>query len=212
MISTPPVLVKVGGSLVTLPDLAERIHSVLRLLSGRKVLFIIGGGAAADEIRRLDARCDFAQGRAHWDAIDAMTLNSKLLSRVLGFVPVVCDKQEALTAWQRHSAVTLDCSAFLRDNQGHFSRQLPHSWDVTSDSIAMSVALDWPCDQVLFCKSCPPVSRQLADVCNAGQLDAYMPMLLPAIRKANVQVDWLNLKADEYAIQSLQGERATSVT
>ena len=211
MIPTSPVLVKVGGSLVALPDLAERILSLLKLLNGRKLLFIIGGGAAADEIRRLDECCGLLPGRAHWDAIHAMTFNSKLLSRVLEFLPVVSNKHQAVMAWQDHSAIMLDSRTFLREAYGGFSRRLPESWDVTSDSIAVSVALDWPCDQVLFCKSCPPVSLQLADVCNAGQLDAYMPKLLPAIQEANVQLNWLNLRADADVILSLQGERGTSV-
>ncbi len=211
MIPASPVLVKIGGSLVSLPDLAVRINSLLQLFNGRKVLFIIGGGAAADEIRRLDECCDLAQGRAHWDAIDAMTFNSILLSRVLGFVPVVRSRDEAVTAWKSQSADILNSRAFLREDHGNVSRRSPESWDVTSDSIAVTVALDWPCEEVLFCKACPPVSLQLADICNAGQLDAYMPKLLPALAEANVQVNWLDLSADEYAIQSLQCERETSV-
>ena len=211
MIPTSPVLVKVGGSLVTLPDLAERIHAVLGLLSGRKVLFIIGGGAAADEIRRLDELSDLAAGRAHWDAIDAMTVNSQLLSRVLGFVPMVCHKRAALSAWQSVSAVILDCSFLLRQGEGAFSGRLPESWDVTSDSIAASVALDWQFGQLLFCKSCPAISRHLAQVCSAGQLDAYMPKLLPALAEASIQVNWLDLCANNYSIQPLQGEQETSV-
>jgi 5-(aminomethyl)-3-furanmethanol phosphate kinase len=206
MIPTSPVLVKVGGSLLALPDLIERLHFVLRLLSGQKALIIIGGGAAADEIRRLDECCGFAPQRAHWAAIDAMTYNSKLLSRVVGSVPMVSNRDEAQTAWKSQTAVMLDSSTFLREDQGKFSHQLPELWDVTSDSIAASVALEWPCDRILFCKSCHPVSHQLEDVCTAGQLDAYMPRLLPALRVADVQVDWLNLCADEYAIQPLQGE------
>ncbi len=205
-----PVVVKVGGSLLARPDLAERLQSVVQLFSGRKVLLIVGGGVAADEIRRLDELCDFEPERAHWDAIDAMTFNSKLLSRVLGFVPVVCNKQEVLSAWQRHSAVILDCSVFLREVLGEFSQLLPESWDVTSDSIAVSVALDWQLDEILFCKSCRPISQRLADVCDASQLDAYMAKLLPALREANVQVGWLDLCGHDSAIQTLQGERGMS--
>lgn len=211
MNSLSPVVVKVGGSLLTRPDLAERLQYVMQLFSGRKVLLIVGGGATVDEIRRVDRLCDFGPGRAHWDAIDAMTINSKLLSRVLGFVPVVRNRQEALSAWQRDSAAILDCSVFLREFRGEFSQLLPESWDVTSDSIAVSVALDWKLDQILFCKSCRPISQGLADVCDAGQLDPYMPKLLPTLRHANVQVDWIDLCADDSAIQPLQGERGTSV-
>lgn len=206
-----PVVVKVGGSLLARPDLAEQLQSIVQSFSGRKVLLIVGGGAAADEIRRLDELCDFAPGRAHWDAINAMTFNSRLLSRVLGFVPLVCNKQEALSAWQRHSAVILDCCVFLREVLGEFSQLLPESWDVTSDSIAVSVALDWQLDEILFCKSCPPISQRLADVCDAGQLDAYMSKLLQPLQEADVHAGWLDLCTDDYSIQQLHGERGTSI-
>jgi aspartokinase-like uncharacterized kinase len=203
MIPTSPVVVKVGGSLLTLPDLGERLESVLENLSGRNLLFVIGGGAAADEIRRLDQRFHISAARAHWDAIAAMTFNSRLVSRLLGFVPLVSNKHEAVVAWQSHSALILDSGVFLREGHGDFSRRLPELWDVTSDSIAVSVALDWPCEQVLFCKSCPPVSLQVSEICNAGQLDEYVPKLLPAIREARIQVSWLDLCANDYSIQLL---------
>ena len=58
MILSSPVVAKIGGSLLALSgDLAQRIHAVLRLLRGSKVLIIVVGGGVA-----------------------AMTFNSKLLS------------------------------------------------------------------------------------------------------------------------------------
>lgn len=209
MIPTSPVLVKVGGSLLTLPDMAARLESVLENLSGRKVLFVIGGGEAADEIRRLEGRCHITASRAHWDAISGMTFNSQLVSRLLGFVPMVCNRREAMLAWQSQSAAILDSSVLLRDGEGKFSGRLPESWDVTSDSIAASVALDWQFDQLLFCKSSPAISQHLAQVCNAGQLDAYMLKLLPALRDASIQVSWLDLCVNDYSVQLLLNSPGT---
>lgn len=211
MIPPSPVMIKVGGSLLALPDLSHRMHRLMQLFGDAKTLFIIGGGTAADEIRRLDERGKIAPVNAHWDAIAAMTYNSKLLSRVFGFLPVVASKHEAQTGWKSHAAVILDCFAYLRCGEGTFCRQLPESWDVTSDSIAASVTLDWPGQQILFCKSCESVSLRLLDICDSGQLDAYMPRLLPALQNSDVQMNWLNLCADDFSIRSLQGERGMSV-
>ena len=204
MIPTSPVVIKIGGSLLTLAGLAERLHSLLNSMSSTKVLFIIGGGAAADEVRRLDERFHFAPARAHWDAISAMTSNSKLISRILGSVPLVSDWDQAETAWQRHPAAILDASVFLRDKRAIFSQQLPESWIVTSDSIAACVALDWPCDQVIFCKSCDPVSPFIDEVCQAGQLDAYIPSLRSSLQDSQMQLNWLNLQVDKPSIRPLR--------
>ena len=198
------VVIKIGGSLLALPDLGERLNAVLQSLNGQKALVIIGGGAAADEIRRLDDFCELTPKRAHWDAIAAMTSNSQLIARVLGSLPVVPDRIEAALHWKTYAAVMLDTSVFLREKHATFSQLLPESWDVTSDSIAGSVALDWPCDQVLFCKSCNPVSLVIDEVCIAGQFDAWITSLRPALQDAQVPLRWLNLQTDGSQIQPLR--------
>ena len=47
--SLPPLVVyKVGGSLFSLPDLAERLRQLWQLQPGTSPLLVVGGGAAAD--------------------------------------------------------------------------------------------------------------------------------------------------------------------
>ena len=190
-----PVVVKLGGSLLTLPDLAERLHAVVKLLHLHKVLIIVGGGEAADEIRRLDERCGLTATQAHWHAIAAMTFNAEIVSRVCGCLPVVSNRIDAEVAWQHHEAVLLDANAFLRTEQATHFRSLPESWSVTSDSIAAFVALHWPSQQVVFCKSCDLISPDISQICQAGLLDAWFPNLLTSLQQSDVQLRWLNLRA-----------------
>ncbi len=190
-----PVVVKLGGSLLVLPDLAERLHAVVKLLHLHQVLIIVGGGTAADEIRRLDERCGLSATQAHWDAIAAMTFNAKIVSRVCGCLPVVSNRFDAETAWQHHEAVLLDASAFLYAEQAQHSRSLPESWSVTSDSIAAFVAMHWPSQQVVFCKSCDLISPDIDQICQDGLLDAWFPNLLTSLQQSDVQLRWLNLRA-----------------
>ena len=190
-----PVVVKLGGSLLMLPDLAERLHAVVKLLHPQKVLIIVGGGAAADEIRRLDDVACLTAAQAHWNAIAAMTYNAEILSRVSGCLPVVSNRLEAASSWQQHAATLLNTTTYLREEQTQYSRLLPESWSVTSDSISAFVALHWPAKQVVFCKSCDFVSPHIERLCQEGMLDEWLPNLLTPLRQSGVQLRWLNLRA-----------------
>lgn len=191
-----PVVLKLGGSLLTLPDLMERLHAVVRLLHPQKVLIVVGGGPAADEIRRLDNLACLTTTQAHWNAIAAMTFNARVLSRVSKCLPVVSNRMHAATAWQEHNAVLLDASAFLRMEQSQCARFLPASWSVTSDSIAAFLALYWPATQVVFCKSCDLMSPQIEQLCLGGLLDQWLPNLCTSLEQSGVQLQWLNLRAE----------------
>jgi len=190
-----PIVVKLGGSLLVLPDLVDRLHAVIGLLHPHRVLIIAGGGAAANEIRRLDEYCVRTATQAHWDAIAAMTFNAEILSRVCGCLPVISNRIDADTAWQQHNAVLLDCAAFLREEQTLYSRSLPESWSVTSDSIAAFVTLRWPARQVVFCKSCDLTSPHIDRLCRDGLLDEWFPNNLTELQQSGVQLHWLNLRA-----------------
>lgn len=204
MTPTSAVVVKLGGSLLVLPDLADRLHSVVQLLSGQKCLIIVGGGPAADEIRRLDDNSDLTPSQAHWNAIASMSFNTAMISRILGCLPVISNQLDAESAWKDHEVVLLEPTKFLHELQTTFDRHLPESWSVTSDSIAAFIALHWPSRQLLFCKSCDLLSHRLEEVCDAGLLDAWFPELMPSLHKAEVQMSWLNLRAENYSQQTLR--------
>lgn len=190
-----PVVVKLGGSLLALPDLAERVQTVLKLLDPHKVLIIVGGGAAADEIRQLEECCGLTATQAHWDSIAAMTFNAEIVSRSCGRLPVVSNRIDAEMAWQHHEGALLNAAAFLRTEQATQCRSLPESWSVTSDSIAAFVSLHWPSEQLVFCKSCDLISPDIDQICQDGLLDAWFPNLLTPLQQSDVQLRWLNLRA-----------------
>ena len=189
-----PVVVKLGGSLLALPDLAERLEVVVSLLRPHRVLIVVGGGAAADEIRRLDDGACLTATQAHWSAIAAMTFNAATLARVCGCLPVVSNRINADTAWQTKNAVLLDPTAFLRDEEAQHSRSLPESWSVTSDSIAAFVAIHWPAKQVVFCKSCDLTGPHIEGLCQDGLLDKWLPNLFTQLQESGVRLQWLNLR------------------
>lgn len=201
-----PVVVKLGGSLIALPDLAQRLQAFIHRLSPQRILIVVGGGAAADEIRRLDALCGLTASRSHWAAIAAMSLNARVISRVCGPLRVVADRQEADAAWVKDTAVLLDSNAFLAAEPAGMVPPMPEDWSVTSDSIAGFITLNWPASELVFCKACnllPGSSALFRTSTCAGDLaekippkdglDDWFSNLVGPLQRASIRLSWVNL-------------------
>jgi aspartokinase-like uncharacterized kinase len=134
-----PVVVKVGGSLFHLPDLGARLTRWLDELAVRDVVLIPGGGATADVIRELDRRHALGQEKSHWLALRALTLNAHFLAELLPCGTVIGDLDEAAARWQLRRLPVLDGHRFACADESR-AGCLPHSWEVTSDSLAVRVA------------------------------------------------------------------------
>jgi len=117
--STSPLIVKVGGSLY------NRIpYLVPILIASKRPLFIIpGGGPFADLVRQVRVNND----AAHWMAIAAMEQYGWFIS---SFGILTTDRV----------AVPLTTTVFLPYRCIRLTDVLPHTWEVTSDTIAAWVA------------------------------------------------------------------------
>ena len=126
------VVLKVGGSLSRRPRALRRLMSVLAKLARARTLVVVpGGGGFAEEVRRADRRFALRDSPAHWMAILAMDQYAHVLARLAGDA-VVLRGREAIAAGRLN---VLALSAWLGR-----ADPLPHSWQVTSDSIAAWVA------------------------------------------------------------------------
>ncbi len=124
-----PLVVKVGGSLF------DRVVPLLDLFreAGRPVLIVPGGGKFADLVRRLDV----SEDAAHWMAIAGMEQFAwYIASHGIPATPAIALPAEA--------TVLLPYCA-LREFD-----PLPHSWDITSDTIAAWVARELSADLLLL--------------------------------------------------------------
>jgi aspartokinase-like uncharacterized kinase len=128
----PDAVLKVGGSLCVESDRLGRLLTVLRRLASSHTLVLVpGGGRFADEVRRADRRFRLDDSSAHWMAILAMDQTAHLLAAVAGDARLVDDP----AAIHPRRLNVLAPSSWLRATD-----PLPHSWSVTSDSIAAWVA------------------------------------------------------------------------
>lgn len=136
-----PILVKVGGSLFDLPDLRPRLVQFLCGLSCPEVALVPGGGRIVDGIRHLDRSHGLGEDASHWLALRAQSLNAHFLADLLqGQSAVVTGALEELPGlWRRGSIPILDAYSFALADEAS-ADHLPHSWDVTSDSIAARLA------------------------------------------------------------------------
>jgi aspartokinase-like uncharacterized kinase len=97
----------------------------------RRLLVVPGGGSFADQVRRADRRFGLGDSAAHWMAILAMDQYGYLLGRLAPGAVLV---RHARRYPPRRLHVLLPSAWLLAADP------LPHSWDVTSDSIAAWVA------------------------------------------------------------------------
>jgi len=128
----PEAVVKVGGSLSRRPATLRRLMSVLRTAARSRLLLVVpGGGPFADAVRRADRRFRLDDSSSHWMAILAMDQYAHLLAALSPGTRIVRSPAQLETGRLNVLAV----STWLRD-----ADPLPHSWAVTSDSIAAWVA------------------------------------------------------------------------
>jgi len=128
----PDAVIKVGGSLSRRPAALRRLMDALAALARRRLLVVVpGGGPFADAVRRVDRRFGLDDSSAHWMAILGMDQYAHLLSHLARDAAVVWDRDEVASGRLNVLAV----SSWLRRLDA-----LPHSWHVTSDSIAAWVA------------------------------------------------------------------------
>jgi len=94
------VVAKVGGSLLDWPQLADRLQRWLAALGTPRVVLVVGGGPAADLVRRRDQWDDLGDDKSHWLAVRAMTFNGYLLEGLLENAKVVASLRQCESLWQ----------------------------------------------------------------------------------------------------------------
>lgn len=166
-----PWIVKVGGSLYQLPDLATRLATWLRTLDAPRVVLVPGGGAAADVIRHYDRLHRLGDEAAHWLALRMLTVNAAILQ---GLLPQAVITATPLT---EERLAILDMHAFARGDD-RLPGRLPHCWEVTSDSLAVRVAQVSKASRLTMLKSIAWEGDDWSAAAAAGIVDPFFPEAL----------------------------------
>jgi aspartokinase-like uncharacterized kinase len=142
-------VIKVGGALLSLEDALSRTLLALEHLSlEHRFLVIPGGGPFADVVRSVHEAHRLAPDDAHWMAILGMDQYAILLASRIRNAELVQRRGEIAPAAARGRIPVLAPYRWLRE-----ADPLPHSWDVTSDSISAWVAAEIGAQQLVLIKA-----------------------------------------------------------
>ncbi len=162
---------KVGGSLLAYPDLlASTLSAIVDASVQARVAIVPGGGPFADTVRDADRRFDLSDDTAHWMAVLAMEQYAHLLAGMRTELTLAASEHDVESAVASGRIPVVAPYRWLRD-----ADPLPHTWDVTSDSISAWFASTLRATRLVLVK--PPGATGEAAV------DSYFPRALaPGLR------------------------------
>ena len=185
--TTSPLVVKVGGSLFNrIPDLIPVLNA-----SKRPLLLIPGGGPFADVVRHVQVDND----TAHWMAISAMEQYGWFIA---SFGISTTDM----------IATPLKTTVFLPYQYLRLNDVLPHTWDVTSDTIAAWVAETLHLDLLLL-KSVDGIFINgifQKQVTGPVESDVIDPFFIPLVIKKSVKTTIINGSQPDRVEKFLKGD------
>jgi 5-(aminomethyl)-3-furanmethanol phosphate kinase len=158
-------IVKLGGSLVA--D-SGRLRARLAALAAGEAgpcILVPGGGPLAEAVRTTQAALGFPDALAHRLALDAM-------GRMAEIFCALEPHQAALTASRAAGRTPVWDPVALKD--GH--SDIPETWDVTSDSLAVWLATALGAPLCRLVKSADrPAGMSWSDLAGIGLVDAAFP-------------------------------------
>jgi len=129
-------IVKLGGGVLRRSECFDAaLAAIHAAAASTRLLVVPGGGPFADAVRDADRRLRLTNTAAHRMAILGMDQYAWLIASRLADASIVGRPDEIAETVAASRIPVLAPSAWLAD-----ADPLPHSWDVTSDSIAAWVA------------------------------------------------------------------------
>lgn len=169
-----PAVVKIGGSLVA--DRA-RLRAVLAACADEAPVAVVpGGGPFAEAVRTAQAALGFDDAFAHRLALDAMGRMAEVFASLEPRLAIAASPEAVAGALSQGRAVIWDPAAL---KAGH--PDIPESWEVTSDSLALWLATALGARRCILVKSAnlsPDASPSA--LAKAGLVDAAFPRFAAA--------------------------------
>ncbi|MEJ1160809.1 amino acid kinase family protein [Prosthecomicrobium sp. N25] len=172
MPAAAPVVVKLGGSLMTGANLSVLLDAIAA--ARRPVAIVCGGGLFADAVRAAQHRLGFSEGLAHRLALDAMGHFAEFVAELRPTFRLAAAPAEVWTALAAGAPVLWQPAALRAGDPA-----IPESWAVTSDSLALHLAAGIGAAALLLVKSAEPSpGADLDGLIGRGYLDQAFPAFL----------------------------------
>ena len=167
-----PEIVKLGGSLTASPRLPMLLAHYAEI--GAPVVLVPGGGPLADAVRALQPRLTLSDHAAHHMAILAMEQTALAFADVEPRLQPCADAPAIAHAHAEGRAALWLPAALARA-----AHDLPESWNVTSDSLALWLGITLDAARVTLVKSAPVAQPHgpAAEWAASGLVDPYVPVL-----------------------------------
>jgi aspartokinase-like uncharacterized kinase len=189
-------VVKVGGSLLDVPELPDRLRRWLAAQPEAHNVLVAGGGPLVEQIRAWHAAEPIDEAAAHWMCVDLLTVTAHLLHGWLPEIPLVENDCLLCQRVGEPGATIFGPAPWMRHAEpGLPGLWLPCSWDTTSDSIAGRLAVALQAEEFVLRKSALPrrrTSRELSALAAVGYIDpvlAQMAPELPPTRLGNLRAE-----------------------
>ena len=171
-------VIKIGGSLLTRPDLAIRIREVLNNeYANQQVNLVIGGGKIIDALRELDSVHVLFPIEMHWRCVRALRLTYEIAGDLFPDAHrIECPEAfQAHRTSQTHGIYLIAVDSFYSLSDGDI---LPRDWTTTTDSIAAMLAHKLSINRLTLIKPCSTAETMtIAEAVTAGIVDVAMPTI-----------------------------------
>lgn len=142
-------LFKIGGKILeNTANINSTITQLIQLKKQKifqKIIIVTGGGFVANFVRKVYNELEITEELAHWMGIISMCYNGIELGKKFSNLKIIEDF-EALERLEKNITIFLPFK-YLKEKD-----KLPHSWDVTSDSIALFMAKELGLDKCFLIK------------------------------------------------------------
>ena len=185
-------VLKIGGSLNRADCLEALCGQVRRLGESFHLMVVPGGGVFADEVRKAYKRFKLSETAAHCMALSAMDQYGYVLNHLIAGSLLTPDLTTACRAVESGKVSILLPSASVLQHS-----DLPHSWQVTSDTIAAWASHRADCRRLILLKdvdgllSAAPTNKEAELVteltvaqlaARRGGVDEYLSRFLASVR------------------------------
>jgi aspartokinase-like uncharacterized kinase len=142
-------VIKVGGNILLnhIDSIKPLFHIMFEQGKHLRLVVIPGGGTLANEVRRMHKEYNLSDSTSHFMALLALDQNAFMINQFLEGSRVVFDPSDARRTTKGHRVAILAPFRLMLNRD-----PLPHSWNVTSDSIAGYVAKSIGAEKLILLK------------------------------------------------------------
>ncbi|WP_297809116.1 delta 1-pyrroline-5-carboxylate synthetase [uncultured Methylophaga sp.] len=158
-------VIKLGGSLFHTPELRQWLELLDSASQQDTVVIVPGGGPFADEVRHAQRLHRFSDSSAHHMALLAMAQFGLLIA------DLAPESQIFYYPQQDPQQLPPGLHVWLPDRSLLESSEISHSWDVSSDSLALWLSQELEADELVMIKRSTVVSSRIQALIQHGVID-----------------------------------------